>query len=121
MPEPVQTSSDQAIHSVFRSGPAMAEIIAEFVGQLPQRLAGMRQAAANNQWEVLQRAADQLKGAAGSYGYACLTDMARELESHAKQQDTEAAMLALNNLAHLFEGVQAGHATDSMSQNARTT
>jgi HPt (histidine-containing phosphotransfer) domain-containing protein len=119
--EPKYPSSDQAIHSAFRSDLDMAGIIAEFVGQLPQRLAGMRQAAANNQWEVLQRAAHQLKGAGGSYGYACLTDTARELESHAKQQDTEAAMLALSNLAHLCERVQAGHAADAVSQDARKT
>jgi HPt (histidine-containing phosphotransfer) domain-containing protein len=89
----------------------MAGIIAEFVGQLPLRLTDMRQAAANNQWEVLQRAAHQLKGAGGSYGYACLTDVARELESHAKQQDTEAAMLALSSLAHLCGRIEEGAVT----------
>jgi len=117
--EPKEPSSDEAIHSVFRSDPAMAGIIAEFVGQLPQRLADMRQAGANNQWDVLQRAAHQLKGAGGSYGYACLTDAARELESHAKQQDAEAAMLALSNLANLCERIQAGHAAESAPQARR--
>jgi signal transduction histidine kinase/CheY-like chemotaxis protein/HPt (histidine-containing phosphotransfer) domain-containing protein len=118
VPEPVQASSDGPIHLAFRSDPDMAGIIAEFVGQLPQRLAEMREAAANNQWEVLQRAAHQLKGAGGSYGYACLTDAARELESHAKQQDTEAAMLALSNLAHLCERIQAGHAAEPVPHDA---
>jgi DNA-binding response OmpR family regulator len=119
--EPKEPSSDEAIHSAFGGDPDMAGIIAEFVGQLPQRLAGMCQAAANNQWEVLQRAAHQLKGAGGSYGYACLTDAARELESHAKQQDAEAAMLALNTLSHLCERIEAGGAPDSVSQDARKT
>jgi PAS domain S-box-containing protein len=116
-----QASSDQAIHSAFRDDPDMAGIVAEFVGQLPQRLAEMRQAAGNNQWEVLQRLAHQLKGIGGSYGYACLTDAARELESHARPQDAEAAMLTLNKLALLCEQVQAGHASASVSQDARKT
>jgi PAS domain S-box-containing protein len=119
--EPKERSSDQAIHSAFRSDPDMAGIIAEFVGQLPQRLADMREAAGNHQWDVLQRAAHQLKGAGGSYGYACLTDTARELELNARQQDVEAAMLVLSNLSHLCERIEAGHAADSMSHNVRTT
>jgi CheY-like chemotaxis protein len=118
---PAQASSDDAIRSAFRDDPDMAGITAEFVGQLPQRLADMRQAATNNQWEVLQRAAHQLKGAGGSYGYACLTDAARELESHAKQRDPEAAMLVLNHLANLCEKIQAEHGTHSLPQKTRTT
>ena len=113
-----QPASDEDIHSAFRNDPDMAEIIAEFVGQLPQRLVDMRQAGANSQWEVLQRAAHQLKGAGGSYGYPCLTDAARDLESHAKQQDAEAAMLALSSLAHLCERIQTGHAADAVPQTS---
>jgi PAS domain S-box-containing protein len=113
-----QPSCDEAIHSAFGSDPDMAGIIAEFVAQLPQRLTEMRQAAANNQWDALQRAAHQLKGAGWSYGYACLTDVARDLESHAKQQDTEAAMLALSSLAHLCGRIQTGHAADAVPQTS---
>ena len=111
-----QGASNEAIQSAFSSDPDMAGIIAEYVGQLSQRLEQMRQAAANSQWDVLQRLAHQLKGAGGGYGYACLTDTAGELESHATQQDTEAAMLALNTLAKLCERIQAGHAAQSAPQ-----
>ena len=95
-----------------------AGIIAEFVGQLLQRLTELLQAAANNQWDALQRAAHQLKGAGGSYGYPCLTDAARDLESHAKQQDAEAAMLALSSLARLCERIQTGYAVDAVPQTS---
>ena len=113
---PEKLPSDETIYSIFRGDPDMAGIIAEFVGQLPQRLADMRQAAENNQWDVLQRATHQLKGAGGSYGYACLTDTAGQLESSAKRRDAEAAMLALNKLTQLCEKIQAGHAVESVSQ-----
>jgi signal transduction histidine kinase/DNA-binding NarL/FixJ family response regulator len=108
-----------AIRSDFLGDPDMAGIIAEFVGQLPQRLSEMRQAAANNQWDVLQRMAHQLKGAGGSYGYPCLTDAARELESHTKRHDTEAAMLALNDLTNLYDRIQAGHIFKFVPQDTR--
>jgi len=115
-PAAIKASSDKAICSAYRDDPDMAGIIAEFVGHLPWRLAEMRQAAANNQWDVLLRAAHQFKGAGGSYGYACLTDVARELESHAKQRDVEAAMLALSQLTLLSDRVQAGLEAQSAPQ-----
>jgi PAS domain S-box-containing protein len=118
---PGKPASEEAIHSAFHDDPDMAGIIAQFVGQLPQRLGDMRQAAANNQWDVLHRLAHQLKGAGGSYGYACLTDAARELESHARQQDGEAARLALNNMARLCQRIQAGHAAESVPRDESKT
>jgi len=114
------TASDEAILSAFRNDPDMGGVIAEFVGHLPERLAQMRQAAGSSLWDVLRRLAHQLKGAGGSYGYACLTDAARELESPVNQADVEGAMLALNHLAHLCERIQAGLAPDSVSQHPRT-
>jgi CheY-like chemotaxis protein/HPt (histidine-containing phosphotransfer) domain-containing protein len=119
-PASATTVSDGAILSAFRNDPDMVGVIAEFVRQLPERLAEMRQAAGAGLWNVLRRLAHQMKGAGGSYGYACLTDAARELESHANQGDVEGAMLALNHLAHLCERIQAEHSPDSVSQDART-
>jgi len=119
-PASATTASDEAISSAFRDDPDMVGVIAEFVGLLPERLAEMRQAAGAGLWDVLRRLAHQLKGAGGSYGYACLTEAARELESHANQADVEGAVLALNHLAHLCEKIQAGHSPDSVSQHPRT-
>jgi PAS domain S-box-containing protein len=119
-PAPATTAPDEAILSAFRNDPDMAGVIAEFVGQLPERLAQMRQAAGAGLWDVLRRLAHQMKGAGGSYGYACLTEAARELESHANQADAEGAVLALNHLARLGERIQAGLAPDSVSQDAKT-
>jgi signal transduction histidine kinase/DNA-binding NarL/FixJ family response regulator len=119
-PASATTAPDEAIASAFRNDPDMAGVIAEFVGQLPERLAQMRQAAGAGLWDVLRRLAHQMKGAGGSYGYACLTEAARELESHANQADAEGAVLALNHLARLGERIQAGLAPDSVSQDAKT-
>jgi CheY-like chemotaxis protein/HPt (histidine-containing phosphotransfer) domain-containing protein len=110
-----------AIGSQFADDKDMAEVIASFVQQLPQRCQAMREALNHNDFPSLGRLAHQLKGAGGSYGYACLTDAARELESYAKGEDAEAAMLALNRLSHMCERVQAGYAMDSASQDVRKT
>jgi len=117
-PAPATTAPDEAIASAFRDDPAMVGVIAEFVGQLPERLAQMRQAAGAGLWDVLRRLAHQLKGAGGSYGYTCLTEAARELESHANQADVEGAVLALNHLARLCERIQAGHRPALVSKDA---
>ena len=115
---PGSPPSDQAIRSAFGDDPDMAGIIAEFVNQLPQRQSEMRQAASNNQWDVLRRLAHQIKGAGGSYGFACLTDAARNLEADAKALDAEAAMLALDGLTHLCGRIQAGQAPKPLLRNA---
>jgi HPt (histidine-containing phosphotransfer) domain-containing protein len=115
---PAPPSANDDIVSAYRDDPDMAVIIADFVPQLPQRLVEMRQAAANNQWEILQRLAHQIKGAGGSYGYACLTDEARDLETHARQQDAEAAMLCVRRLELLCQRILAGHAPQAVPEKA---
>jgi CheY-like chemotaxis protein len=115
-----ETPSEQALQSVFHSDPDMAGVIAEFVGQMPQRLAQMRAAAHSSQWRALRRLAHQMKGAGGSYGFACLTDAANELESHAGPEDAEAALRALDHLEHLCERIHASHVADAAFTNVGT-
>jgi PAS domain S-box-containing protein len=116
-----EPSSDEAIYSTFRNDPDMAGIITEFVSQLPQRLSDMRQAIANSQPDIAQRLAHQLKGAGGSYGYACLTDSAREVETHLKEHDMEAVTLAMARLTHVCNNILVGHisaVTNTETRNA---
>jgi len=83
----------------------LAEVIDQFVASLPNQLDNMRQALAHNHFEELQRLSHQLKGAGGSYGYPSLTDAARALEDAAADADTEAANLALKEMADLCRAV----------------
>jgi PAS domain S-box-containing protein len=118
-PAAAPTLSDEPILSTFRNDPDMADITAGFVRHLPERLAEMRQAAEAGRWEVLRRLAHQVKGAGGSYGYLCLTEAAREVESHANPEDAERARMALANLARLCERVRAGLAMKPEPQTVR--
>jgi len=54
------------------------------------------------------RLAHQLRGAGGSYGYAALSDAAKPLEDAAKASDTEAATLALKDLAGMVDAIVSG-------------
>jgi len=102
------SSAAVVIYSTFRDDPEMADVLAEFIAQMPNRMAEMRRAAEVGQWDLLRRLAHQMKGAGGSYGYACLSDAARELESHAERKDAESVRLALAGLARMTGGILAG-------------
>jgi CheY-like chemotaxis protein/HPt (histidine-containing phosphotransfer) domain-containing protein len=104
----LQDPSEEAIYSDFGNDPDMAEIVVEFAARLPEHLAEMYQAAESGLWDRLQRMAHQMKGAGGGYGYAALTEVARELETHAKERDREAVVLDLAAMSALCRRVQAG-------------
>jgi HPt (histidine-containing phosphotransfer) domain-containing protein len=62
----------------------LAELLALFVQELPKRAEAMRQALATADSERLALLAHQLKGAAGSYGFPTITDLARTVEQAAR-------------------------------------
>lgn len=80
----------------------MAELIEMFVAELPERVAALRQALTERDFEALRRLAHQLKGAAGGYGFPSITEAAKDLEITAKTdrslEKTAAEMQALAGL-----------------------
>lgn len=99
-------SSDQAnsdiIVSELSKDEDFAEIVEMFVNELPERIETMRTALESNDIESLQRAAHQLKGAAGGYGFPSITDCAKELEQSSKiQSELETIKTQLNELADM--------------------
>ena len=56
-------------YSTLSGDPDLAELVALFVSELPQRLADIRQAAQEQNWQEARRLSHQLRGAGGSYGY----------------------------------------------------
>jgi len=69
---------------LVREDPSFADIVAQFIGGLADRLATMDAALAATDFDALRRAAHQLKGSGGGYGYPVLTQRAAELEKHAQ-------------------------------------
>ncbi|MBW8884190.1 MAG: Hpt domain-containing protein [Planctomycetia bacterium] len=73
-------------HSTLTSDPDMAELLAMFVSELPERLVDIRQAAQGHNWQEVRRLAHQLRGAGGSYGFPLLTTAAGQVETIARDK-----------------------------------
>ena len=108
------------ITSQYADDPDFADIIDEFVADLPETISTMHDAMANNDHQHLASLAHQLKGAGGGYGYFCLTEKANSLESAAKAEDIEAASLVLNELRILCKAIQAGHQIHKAASEAES-
>lgn len=69
-----------AIFSSLAADPLLADLVAEFVTDLPVRIARLKRQFAAHDWPGLNRTAHQLKGAAGSYGFEEITPHAHRIE-----------------------------------------
>jgi|YNPMSStandDraft_1061717.scaffolds.fasta_scaffold256442_1 HPt (histidine-containing phosphotransfer) domain-containing protein len=93
--EQAAATSAQLIYSPLARDTGLRELIELFVNCLPQRLAQLRQLAEQQDWEGLRRSAHQLKGAAGSYGFAVISVKAAQLEAAARQATEPSVILQL--------------------------
>jgi HPt (histidine-containing phosphotransfer) domain-containing protein len=73
-------SETAPLHSDLSGDPELAEIVALFVEEMPQRVAGLRDALEARDWERLAGLAHQLKGSAGSHGFALVGQGAARVE-----------------------------------------
>jgi HPt (histidine-containing phosphotransfer) domain-containing protein len=87
------------IHSSLASDPELGELIAQFVAEMPSRVAWLQRHFDAADWESLRRAAHQMKGAAASYGFEQLAPYAQRLEklltAGAARVDITAALVEL--------------------------
>ncbi len=97
----VSSTSAQPIYSPLARDSGLRDLVELFVSSLPQRLAQLREMAEQGDWEGLRRLAHQLKGAAGSYGFAVISVKAAQLEAAARQSADPPVILQL--LAELEE------------------
>jgi HPt (histidine-containing phosphotransfer) domain-containing protein len=97
------------IVSEFAADPDMVELVDEFLTELPERVHGITRAARENDLLRLATLSHQLKGAAGGYGFAVITDAARKLEKLARdEQEIEQVREALDELSDLCRRARSG-------------
>ena len=73
-------STPQPLVSVFEHDPEMADIVALFVAEMPERIADLRHAIESGDLDRAITFAHQLKGAAGGYGFEALGGIAAGAE-----------------------------------------
>jgi HPt (histidine-containing phosphotransfer) domain-containing protein len=80
----------ELLYSSLGGDPDLADLVELFVEEMPDRAAALSERFDASDWEGLRRTAHQLKGAAGSYGYAPISQYAAVLEEAVKQDEPEA-------------------------------
>jgi len=68
------------LFSPLAGDPDLCELVQMYVDEMPDRIAVIAQLLAEGNWEELRRAAHQMKGAAGSYGFDAVTPAAGAVE-----------------------------------------
>jgi PAS domain S-box-containing protein len=79
---------DTPIRSCYADLPKMKKVLAEFVAELPAQVAKINECLARNELDSVRRAAHQIKGAGGGYGFPQLTEPAGRLEQSVKESSS---------------------------------
>ncbi len=105
-----QTSGGSApLYSTLSGDPDLGAIVEMFVEEIPERVDNLIRCLNRGDWEQMRRAAHQLKGAAGSYGFAPITSGAASLEDTIRQAQPEADIRrACDELVNLCRQARAG-------------
>lgn len=75
--------------STLAQDPDLGELVEMYVAEMPERTQTIIQAHASRDIELLGRLAHQVKGAAGSYGFFQITDLAESLEHACRRSGDE--------------------------------
>ncbi len=78
--------SSEPLRSAFADDPEMAELIADFLQEIPGRLEAIEEAIGQGDHERVAAIAHQLKGAGGGYGFPPISDAAAALERAARAE-----------------------------------
>ncbi len=70
----------EPLYSTLGGDPDLNDLVTLFVEEMPDRVASIMDLLNHSDWEGLRRAAHQIKGAAGSYGFATISPCAGKLE-----------------------------------------
>lgn len=101
--------SIDTLYSPLAADPDLAEIVAMFVDEMPERIVLIQQLLDARNWEGLRRAAHQLKGSAGSHGFTPITPVAAMVEDAIDAQSDEQDICRLvDEMVEMCGRVRAG-------------
>ena len=103
------SAQPQALYSDLGADPDLGELVEMFVDEMPDRVANIQKLLEASDWEELRRAAHQLKGAAGSYGFSPISPSAATVEDAIRsEQPEEQIRQAAEALCEMCNRVRAG-------------
>ena len=82
------------LYSSLADDPDLGELVEMYVDEMPERIQSLQSVLAAEDWNELSRAAHQIKGAGGSYGFDQLTPLAFALEQATREPNSPAAIRA---------------------------
>jgi HPt (histidine-containing phosphotransfer) domain-containing protein len=102
------STDSSLICSSLSSDDDLREIIIMYIEEMPDRIARLEQEYSSRNWSELCTAAHQLKGSAGSHGFAEISCAAAELETALKTKQPEEQIKTLvQHLTKLCKRVTA--------------
>ena len=87
---------------LVRSDPGFADLVEEFLKAMPERVSELEATLADRDFDALRRAAHELKGSGGGYGYPAVTESAARLEQQAIAAQLEACQQGFEELKNLL-------------------
>lgn len=87
------TDTTTPVYSDLAGDEDLGELVTMFVEEMPDKIENIFGLANAKNWDELQRAAHQIKGAAGSYGFHDVTPVAASLEASCKDFQNEGDVL----------------------------
>ena len=97
------------IYSTMGSDPDLGELVELFVNEMPERVRNLTTLLEQSNWEELRRAAHQLKGAAGSYGFDAISPVAAIVEDEIRGEHREEEICqAIEELCDMCLSARAG-------------
>lgn len=101
-------SENDFIYSILADDEDLREIVEMFVEEMPERVDLIRKELQAQDWDSLERTVHQLKGAAGSYGFAGLSPAAGNVETLIRDKAPfEEISAEIDKLIHLCSLITA--------------
>ena len=99
----------ELLYSTLAEDPDLGEVVDMFVDEMPDRISNLLAQLDAGNWAELRRAAHQLKGAAGSYGFDSISPSAANLEDALRgSKPEEEIQRATDSLVSLCQRATSG-------------
>ncbi len=98
-------STGPIVSELVQEDPSFADILTDFVEQLPHRVRQFEETLEANDLAALTSYAHQLKGSGGGYGFPMLTELGGRLEQAAQAAQLDECARALDELKSIVARV----------------